>query len=126
MRQVLYKADKRDLDSYLKRDGSLNMTGNLKINNYRMKGLPTTAPQTGDKATSNDYVLTLINDLPNVYLDRAGSLKMTGDLSMDNNRIKNLNDEPQSGTDAINKNQLDSVVRNLILNQVIKQTSLII
>ena len=111
MRQVLYKADKRDLDSYLKRDGSLNMTGNLKINNYRIKGLPTTTPQTGDKATSNDYVLTLINDLPNVYLDRAGSLKMTGDLNMDNNRIKNLNDEPQSGTDAINKNQLDSVVR---------------
>ena len=81
------------------------MTGNLQINNYRIKGLPTTTPQTGDKATSNDYVLTLINDLPNVYLDRAGS------LNMDNNRIKNLNDEPQSGTDAINKNQLDSVVR---------------
>ena len=71
MRQVLYKADKRNLDSYLKRDGSLNMTGNLQINNYRIKGLLTTTPQTGDKATSNDYVLTLINDLPNVYLDRA-------------------------------------------------------
>ena len=58
MRQVLYKADKRDLDSYLKRDASLNMTGNLQINNYRIKGLPTTTPQTGDKATSNDCVLT--------------------------------------------------------------------
>lgn len=29
MKKVLYKADKRDLDSYLKRDGSLNMTGKL-------------------------------------------------------------------------------------------------
>ena len=53
------------------------MTGNLQINNYRIKRLPTTTPQTGDKATSNDCVLTLINDRPNVYLTRAGSLKMT-------------------------------------------------
>ena len=33
MRQVLYKADKRDLDSYIKRGGSLNMSGNLQLNN---------------------------------------------------------------------------------------------
>ena len=37
MRQVLYKADKRDLESYLKRDGSLNITGNLNVNNYTKK-----------------------------------------------------------------------------------------
>lgn len=36
---------------------------------------------------------------------------MTGDLNMDNNRIKNLNDEPPSGTDSIDKNYVDSVVR---------------
>ena len=88
MRQVLYKADKRDFESYIKRDGSLNMTGNLQLNNSRIKGLPTTTPQSGDEATLKDHVLTLINDLPNVYLDRAGSLKMTGDSNMDNNRIK--------------------------------------
>ena len=88
MRQVLYKADKRDLDSYIKRGGSLNMSGNLQLNNSRIKGLPTTTPQSGDEATLKDYVLTLINDLPNVYLDHAGSLKMTGDSNMDNNRIK--------------------------------------
>ena len=29
IKKVLYKAGKRDLDSYLKRDGSLNMTGKL-------------------------------------------------------------------------------------------------
>ena len=39
MRQVLYKADKRHFDSYLKRDRSLNMTGNLQMNNCRIKGL---------------------------------------------------------------------------------------
>ena len=36
---------------------------------------------------------------------------MTGDLNMDNNRTKNLNDEPPSGTDSIDKNYVDSVVR---------------
>ena len=46
-----------------------------------------------------------------IYLYLVGSLKMTGALNMDNNRIKNPNDEPQSGTDAINKNYLDSGVR---------------
>ena len=80
------------------------MTGNLQMNTSKIKGLPLTTPQSGDEATSKDYVLTSINDVPNVYLDRAGSLKMTGDLDMDNNRIKNVNDEPQTGTDAINKN----------------------
>lgn len=29
IKQVLYKPDKRDLDSYLKRDGRLNMNGKL-------------------------------------------------------------------------------------------------
>ena len=113
MRQVTYKADKLDLDNYLQRDGSLDMTGNLQMNTSKIKGLPLTTPQSGDEATSKDYVLTSINDVPNVYLDRAGSLKMTGDLDMDNNRIKNLNDERQTGTDAINKNYVFfySVVR---------------
>ena len=90
MRQVLYKADKRDLESYLKRDGSLNITGNLNVNNYTIKGLPTTTHQSSDRATSKDYVLTLINDFPDVYLDRAGSSKMTGNLQMDNSRITDL------------------------------------
>ena len=44
------------------------MTGNLQMNNSRIKGLPTTTPQSSDEATSTDYVLTLINDLPNVHL----------------------------------------------------------
>jgi len=44
MRQVLYKAGKRDPYNYLKRDGSFTMTGNLNMSQKRMKGLPTTTP----------------------------------------------------------------------------------
>ena len=31
---------------------------------------------------------------------------------MDNRKIKNLNDEPTSGSDGVNKNYVDSVVAN--------------
>lgn len=53
----------KELDNYLKRDGSSNMTGDLQMNNSTIKGLPTTTPQSGDEATSKDHVLTLINNL---------------------------------------------------------------
>lgn len=53
----------KELDNYLKRDGSSNMTGDLQMNNSRIKGLPTTTPQSGDEATSKDHVLKLINNL---------------------------------------------------------------
>ena len=36
---------------------------------------------------------------------------MTGDLNMRNNRINNLNSNPQTGTDVVNKNYVDSVVQ---------------
>ena len=52
-----------------------------------------------------------MDSLPNVFLDRAGSLPMTGDLNMRNNRINNLNSNPQIGLDVVNKNHVDLVVR---------------
>lgn len=44
------------------------------------------------------------------YLKRDGTKKLTGDLNMDNYRIKNLNDEPLRGTDGANKNYVDSTI----------------
>lgn len=37
MRQVIYRADKLDLDNYLKRDGRLNVTVNLQMNTSKIK-----------------------------------------------------------------------------------------
>lgn len=37
MRQVIYKADKLDLDNYLKTDGRLNVTVNLQMNTSKIK-----------------------------------------------------------------------------------------
>ena len=45
------------------------------------------------------------------YLKADETNKMTRDLNMHyNHRIKHLRDEPQSGTGAVNKNYVDSVV----------------
>ena len=47
-------------------------------------------------------VLTLTNDLPNVYLDRTGSLQMPANLQMDNNIITGLTNQPIYFTEAAN------------------------
>ena len=52
-----------------------------------------------------------MDSLPNVFLDRARSLPMAGNLNMRNNRINNLNSNPQIGLDVANKNHVDLVVR---------------
>lgn len=80
------------------------------MNKPRIKGLPTSTPQTGDEATSQDQVLKLINDLPDVYLDRAGSLPGKGNFNMDYHRIKDLYDEPITLPDVVNKNYVNSTV----------------
>ena len=59
-------ANKNDLNDYLKLDGSSQVQGDLKMNNKRISGLPTSTPNSGDEATSKDYVLSLINTLPSL------------------------------------------------------------
>ena len=102
------KVVKRNLIIIWKEMGSCNMTGDLQMNNSRIKGLPTTIRWWS-------YLKRLCFDingnLPNVFLDRAVSLPMTGDLNMRNNRINNLNSNPQIGLDVVNKNHVDLVVR---------------
>ena len=44
------------------------------------------------------------------YLKLDGTKKMTGHLNMDNHKIINLNDEPISETDVVNKNYVNTVV----------------
>ena len=99
------KADKNDLNGYLKLDGTSQMQGNLQMNNKRITGLPAT-PRTNDEATSKDYVVSLINYLPNLYLDRKGSLKMIGNLQMNNHSITELK-SPTSDDEAVNKKYVD-------------------
>ena len=62
------KADKNDLNNYLKLDGTSQMQGNLEMNNNRISRLP--EPHLGDE--KKNYVLTTNKHLPNLFLDRQG------------------------------------------------------
>ena len=82
------KADINELNNYLKLDGTSQMQGDLQMNNKRITRLPD--PQLSDEAATKNYVVSLINYLPNLYLDRKGSSKMIGNLQMNDNRITGL------------------------------------
>ena len=61
------KANKSDLNNYLKLDGSNQMQGNLQMNNNRITNLP--HPQLSDEAATKDYVTISMNHLHSLFLD---------------------------------------------------------
>ena len=99
------KADKNDLNEYLKLDELHKYKVILQMNNKRITRLP--IPQLGDEAATKNYVVSLINYLPNLYLDRKGSLKMIGNLQMNDNRITGLTNTPSGDDEAANKKYVD-------------------
>ena len=68
------KADKNDLNGYLKLDGTSQMQGTLQMNNKRITRLP--LPNLDDEAATKNYVSIAMNHLPNLFLDRQGASKM--------------------------------------------------
>ena len=101
------KADKNDLNRYLKLDGTSEMQGDLQMNNKRITRLP--LPNLGVEAAKKNYVTITMNHLPNLFLDRQGKSSMLGDLQMNNHQITGLSD-PDSDDDATNKKYVDSHV----------------
>ena len=99
------KADRNDLNGYLKRDGSNQMQGNLQMNNNRIINLPD--PQLSDEAATKNYVTISMNHLPSLFLDRQGKSKMLGSLQMNDNRITGLTNSPNADDEATNKKYVD-------------------
>ena len=94
-------------NTFLERDGSYPMTGDLKMGNYKITGLR--APNLSSDATTKKYVDDHIsNSLPNLsdYLEKDGSVAMTGNLNMGNKKIVNLA-TPTTNTDAATKKYVD-------------------
>ena len=105
------KADRNDLNSYLKRDGSNQMSANLRMNGKRITGL-TNIPAYDGEATNKKYVDTKLNDKANKsdfndYLKLDGSYQMQGNLKMNNNRITNL-PNPQLDDEPVTRKFLTS------------------
>ena len=99
------KADKNDLNGYLKLDETSQMQGNLEMNNNQITRLPD--PHLGDEAATKNYVLTTMNHLPNLSLDRQGTSKMLGNLQMNNHRITGLTNPPNDDDEAVSKKYVD-------------------
>ena len=104
-RKLGTKANKSDLNGYLKRDGSNQMQGNLQMNNNRITNLPD--PQLNDEAATKHYVTISMNHLPSLFLDRQGKSKMLGDLQMNDHRITGLTNPPNADDEATNKKYVD-------------------
>ena len=99
------KANKSDLNNYLKLDGNSQMQGNLNMNNNRITNLP--HPQLSDEAATKDYVTISMNHLPSLFLDRQGKSKMLGDLQMNGKRTTGLTNPPNADDEATNKKYVD-------------------
>ena len=103
--KVNNKANKRDLNTYLKLDGTSQMQGNLQMNNKRITRLP--EAQLADEPATKSYVTITMNHLPNLFLDRQGNSKMLGNIQMNDNRITGLTNLPNADDEATNKKYVD-------------------
>ena len=114
------KADKSVLSQYIKRDGSIQMVGNLQMNGKRITGL-SNVPYYNVEATNKRYVDDKVNvkadksDLNNKadksdlddYLKLDGTTPMQGGLNMNNKRITRLPD-PQLADEPVTRKFLTS------------------
>ncbi|CAH3025557.1 unnamed protein product, partial [Porites evermanni] len=87
-------------NTFLDRDGSYPMKGNLNMDNNRIFNLP--APNGGNQPTPLAFT-----DLK--YLHVAGTNKMTNNLNMDNKKIINLR-PPTDSTDGATKKYVDDSI----------------
>ena len=111
--KVNNKADKRDLNDYLKLDGTSQMQGNLNMNNKRITSLP--YPQFADEPATKSYVTKSHLNFFNNFLNLQGSAKMRGDLQMNNHRITGLTNPPNTDDEATNKKYVgDNITKSHI------------
>ena len=91
-----------DTSSFIKKDGSVSMTNNLNLGNKKIVGLAT--PTTNTDAATKKYVddnTAAPADLSD-YLEKDGTVAMTGNLNLNNNKIVKLSD-PTADNQAANR-----------------------
>ena len=91
-----------DLSNYLKKDGSVAMTGDFNTGGHKILNLRT--PTTNSEPATKKYVDDNIGGSPDLsdYLEKDGSVAMTGNLDLNNNKIVNLSD-PTTDKQAANR-----------------------
>ena len=103
------KADKTELSNYLKRDGTVSVTGNFDFGDNIITKVGNGSQSTD--VVNKGYIDTELAAKPNInqVVLRDGSQDMTGDLDMNNKKIVNLAD-PIGANDVTNKAYVDSEV----------------
>ena len=100
------KADKTELSNYLKRDGTVSVTGNFDFGDNIMTKVGNGSQSTD--VVNKGYIDTALAAKPNVnqVVLRDGSQDMTGNLNMSQKKIVNLAD-PTGRNDATGKGYVD-------------------
>ena len=93
-------------NNYVKVDGSNMMTGDLNMNEKRVKN--TLDPSDEQDTVNKRYLQSQLTD----YLKRNGQNTMTFDLNMDNFKIVNLK-KADNDTDAANKKYVDDEIAKI-------------
>ena len=99
------KANKSDLNDYLKLDGTTPMQGGLNMNNKRITRLPN--PQLADEPVTRKFLTLTNSQFYNVFLDLDGKSKMRGNIQMNDKRITGLTNPPNADDEATNKKYVD-------------------
>ena len=100
------KADKTELASYLKRDGSISITSDFDFGDNKITKVGNGSQSTD--VVNKGYIDTALAAKPNVnqVILRDGSQDMTGNLNMSQKKIVNLAD-PTGRNDATGKGYVD-------------------
>ena len=109
-------SDASDNSNYVKKNGD-TMSGTLNMNNNRITNLP--SPHLSTEPATKDYVTTVMNHLPSLFVDRQGKSKMLGNLDINQHKIINVI-EPTDDLDVSNKLYTD----NQIIKSNIKPNSI--
>ena len=99
------KANKSDLNDYLKLDGTSQMQGGLNMNNKRITRLPD--PQLADEPVTRKFLTLTNSQFYNVFLDLDGNSKMRGNIQMNDKRITGITNPPNADDEATNKKYVD-------------------
>ena len=110
------KADKDDLNDYLKLDGSETMSGALKMGNNKITGLAGGSANT-DAATYGQLTSGLAEKADETeladYLKKDGTVAMTGALAMGSHKITGLTDG-SADTDAATVGQMETAIEGAV------------
>ena len=99
--------------NYLKKDGSVAMTGNLNLGSKKIVSLAT--PTSDTDAATKKYVddNSGTPDLSD-YLEKDGTVAMTGNFNVGNNKIINLSN-PTQDNEAVTKDYADKLVHHTVV-----------